>query len=167
MSTLISQTLNPTLDLVLERVIDVPPQLVWKAWTTPALLMPWFCPKPWSVSECRIDLKPGGEFFTVMQSPEGESFPSGGCYLEVVPTSRLTWTSSLTAGYRPAPAPDSAGAGFHMTASILLEPHGSGTKYTAIAMHTTEESRQQHETMGFHDGWGTALDQLVAFVKTM
>ena len=158
---------NPLLDLVLERVVDVPPHLVWKAWTTPELLMPWFCPKPWSVSDCRIELRPGGEFYTVMRSPEGEAFPNSGCYLEVVPTTRLTWTSTMTAGYRPALAPESAGAGFHMTASLLLEPHGSGTTYTAIVQHATEESRVQHEKMGFQEGWGAALDQLVAFIKAM
>ena len=38
---------NPQLDLTFERVIDVPRELVWQAWTTPKLLMPWFCPLPW------------------------------------------------------------------------------------------------------------------------
>jgi uncharacterized protein YndB with AHSA1/START domain len=26
---------------------------------------------------------------------------------------------------------------------------------------------EQHEEMGFHQGWGTALDQLVAYAKTL
>nr|HAQ94442.1 polyketide cyclase [Afipia sp.] len=39
--------IDPKLDLVLERVIDVPPELVWKVWTEPKHLMPWFTPKPW------------------------------------------------------------------------------------------------------------------------
>ncbi len=30
---------DPRLDLVLERVVDVPRELVWKAWTTPQHLM--------------------------------------------------------------------------------------------------------------------------------
>ncbi len=51
--------INPKLDLVLERVVDVPPHLVWEAWTKPEHVKHWFCPKPWSVTECEIDLRPG------------------------------------------------------------------------------------------------------------
>jgi uncharacterized protein YndB with AHSA1/START domain len=47
------------------------------------------------------------------------------------------------------------------------EPHGTGTKYSALAMHKDEESRNTHEQMGFSEGWGRALDQLVAHAKTM
>ena len=53
------------------------------------------------------------------------------------------------------------------TAFILMEPQGQGTKYTAIAVHPDEESKKRHEEMGFHDGWGTALDQLVEYAKTI
>ena len=49
---------------------------------------------------------------------------------------------------------------------LTLEPRGSGTLYTAIAMHRDEAGRKKHEEMGFHEGWGQVLDQLVAYVKT-
>ena len=75
---------DPKLDLVLERVIDVPRELVWTAWTTPKHLKHWFCPRPWTITECEIDLRPGGIFRSVMRSPEGQEFPNIGCYLEVV-----------------------------------------------------------------------------------
>jgi uncharacterized protein YndB with AHSA1/START domain len=166
MTALSPITVNPELDLVLERVVDVPKRLVWAAWTTPELLMPWFCPKPWTTTACRIDLRPGGEFFTTMRSPEGEEFPNSGCYLEVVPETRLTWTSSLLPGFRPAALPVGAGPQFHMTGCIMLEAHGSGTRYTAISLHNDAEQRAQHESMGFTEGWGTALDQLVAFLTS-
>ena len=39
--------------------------------------------------------------------------------------------------------------------------------YRAIAVHRTEEGRKQHEEMGFHEGWGQALDQLVDYAKKM
>ena len=150
--------INPELDLVLERVVDVPPSLVWDAWTKPELLRQWFCPKPWIVTDCRIDLRPGGEFFSVMQSPEGQEFPSAGCYLEVVPAQRLVFTDALSGGYRP-------NASAFFTAVITLQPEGAGTRYTAMARHASEETQKKHEDMGFHGGWGTALDQLVALMK--
>jgi uncharacterized protein YndB with AHSA1/START domain len=150
---------DPELDLVLERVIDVPPALVWKAWTEPEHLKKWFCPAPWSVSDCEIDLRPGGAFNTVMRSPEGEEFPNLGCVLEVVEGERLVFTDTLLPGYRPAPEP-------FFTAIVTIEPHGSGTRYVARALHRDAEGRTKHEEMGFHDGWGAALDQLVALAKT-
>ena len=64
-----SDTVSPVdsnLDLVLERVIDVTPELVWRAWTQPKHLMQWFVPHPWSVSDCEIALRPGGIFRTTM-----------------------------------------------------------------------------------------------------
>ena len=48
---------------------------------------------------------------------------------------------------------------------MSLEPHGNGTKYTALAIHGEEADRKKHEEMAFHEGWGRALDQLVAIVK--
>ncbi|RYG64393.1 polyketide cyclase, partial [bacterium] len=44
----------------------------------------------------------------------------------------------------------------------LIEPQGAGTRYTAIVAHADAEGRSKHEAMGFLDGWGAALDQLVA-----
>lgn len=150
-------TPDPKFDLVLERVIDVPPELVWRAWTEPEHLKVWFCPKPWSVSHCEIDLRPGGKFNTTMCSPEGDQHPSSGCFLEVVPVERLVFTDALLPGYRPAEKP-------FMTAIITLKPEAGGTRYTAVALHNSEEARKQHEDMGFEQGWGAALDQLVTYV---
>jgi len=156
--------INPELDLVLERVVDVPVELVWKAWTTPEHLMNWFCPLPWKTVECKMDLKAGGVFSTTMQSPEGENFPNIGCFLEIIENEKLVWTDALLPGYRPVSQPQS-GAGILFTAILLLEKIGSGTKYTAIAIHKDVEDRKKHEEMGFQNGWGTVLDQLVAYIN--
>jgi uncharacterized protein YndB with AHSA1/START domain len=166
---------NPTyqpdsrLDLQFERIIDVPKELVWKAWTSPEHLMPWFCPLPWTTIDCEIDLRPGGMFRTVMRSPEGQEFPNIGCYLEVIENERLVWTSALGPGYRPASSSDNAETSgeFFFTATIALSAHPNGTKYTATVIHANEADCKKHAAMGFHDGWGKALDQLVALAKKM
>ena len=153
---------NPKLDLVLERTADVPRELVWAAWTQPEHLKKWFTPKPWKTIDAEIDLRPGGVFRTVMQSPEGANMANEGCYLEVIPNEKLVWTSALGRDYRPN------AASIHdlkFTAMIFFEIQGKGTKYTVYALHPDETARKQHEAMGFEPGWGAAWEQLVALVK--
>jgi len=151
-------TPDPKLDLVLERVIDVPPSLVWLAWTTPKHLKEWFVPKPWTITDVQLDLRPGGIFSSTMRSPEGQEFPNVGCVLEVVPGEKLAWTDALLPGYRPSEKP-------FFTAVLTLTPEGNGTRYKAVAIHRDETGRKQHEEMGFHDGWGTVLTQMVEYIK--
>ncbi|MCC2643068.1 MAG: putative glutathione S-transferase-related transrane protein [Nitrospira sp.] len=161
---------DPRLDLILERIVDAPPSLLWSAWTTPKHVTHWFTPEPWKTVACEIDLRPGGMFRTVMRSPEGQEFPNVGCYLEVIPHKKLVWTNALAPGYRPAPSSsaDAAECGtFLFTAILSLEPYEKGTKYTAVAMHKDDEGRKKHEEMGFHEGWNKALDQLVAYTKKL
>jgi len=164
-----SPLLRRALDLVLERIVDVPPELVWRAWTMPEHLMKWFTPAPWKTVACEIDLRPGGIFRTVMRSPEGREFSNVGCYLEVIENERLAWTNALEGGFRPTTASTVCGedAFFAFTAVISLAPHGEGTKYTAFVMHGDEASAKRHDQMGFEEGWGKALDQLVAVAKQM
>lgn len=157
---------DPSLDLVLHRVIDVPPDLVWRAWTEPEHVKQWFTPKPWKTVGCEIDLRPGGLFKTVMQSPEGQDFPYSGCYLEVVPKTKLVWTSALLPGYRPN-ADAVRGDAFPFTCILTLRPEGTGTNYTAVVQHGEASTRKKHEDMGFFDGWGAALTQLVEYAAQL
>jgi uncharacterized protein YndB with AHSA1/START domain len=157
---------DPKLDLSFERIIDVPAEAVWEAWTVPEKLMPWFCPLPWRTTECEIDLRLGGMFRSVMVGPEGQRFDNLGCFLEIVTNARLVWTSALKPGFRPSPSPSTGGgANFDFTAIISLARHGSGTKYSVRVIHGNEADRNTHAAMGFEEGWGKALDQMVAMIK--
>jgi uncharacterized protein YndB with AHSA1/START domain len=156
---------DPALDLRIERDVPVPPDLLWRGYTEPDLLMRWFCPLPWRVTEARIDLRPGGVFFTRMAGPEGEEGDcgpeTGGCYLLVEPERRLVWTDALGPGFRPNPES-------FMTADIRFDPlPDGGTRYRAIARHATPEACRRHAEMGFDQGWNAAFDQLVALCGEM
>jgi uncharacterized protein YndB with AHSA1/START domain len=153
--------LDPELDLELVRETDLPPELVWQAWTTPDLMTRWFTPAPYTTPHVEVDLRPGGIFRTVMRSPEGEEFDGTGCYLDVVPHTRLVWTSALGPGFRPQPGD------MPFTAIIeLQQTDAGGTRYRVVAMHQTAEGRHQHEEMGFATGWGAAFDQLVDLMRS-
>ena len=155
------------LDLVLERTIDAPVDLVWKAYTDPAHLKQWFAPKPYQITECDLDLKPGGVFRIRMQGPDGFDTGHGtpGCVLEVVQNEKLSWTSALGPDYRPAEMGEGCES-FPMTAIVTFADAGDGkTLYRAVALHKSLADKETHEQMGFHDGWGTVAGQLEEFAQ--
>jgi len=113
-----------------------------------------------------VELRPGGCFATVMESPEGERQPEGkGCFLKVVPGRRFTWTSALGPDFRPQPPLPKGG--FGMSATLEFEPTATGCRYRATVRHADAAARALREGMGFHEGWGKALDQLVALCKRL
>jgi uncharacterized protein YndB with AHSA1/START domain len=148
-------------DLVISRIVRAPRALLWRAWTEPALLEAWWCPKPWTTRVLAMDLRPGGAFHTLMQGPDEGSSDNPGCYLEIVPQTRIVFTSLLTAGWRPALP------WLPFTAVIEMADAGADTRYVATVMHPDEATRNRHAAMGFFDGWNTCIDQLEAFARQL
>jgi len=51
------------------------------------------------------------------------------------------------------------------TAILELQPAAGGCRYRAIAVHQDPAGAKQHAEMGFHEGWGTVIDQLVEHIQ--
>lgn len=147
-------------ELVLSRLIDAPREKVYRAWTEPDLLVKWFAPKPWTTARAELDVRPGGANLIVMRSPDGDEYPNPGIYLEVVPNQRLVTTDAYTAAWQPSEKP-------FMTLILTLEDEGGKTRYTATVRHWTAADREQHEKMGFHEGWGQCADQLEQVARSL
>lgn len=144
-------------ELVLTRDVDVAPDRLFRTWTQ--RLPEWWAPRPLTTPVCELDLRPGGTLRTVMRAPDGTEYPTSGVFLEIVENRRIVLTDAFGPGWEPNPA-------VFFTAVVTLEPlPGGHTRYTARALHWTEENRRKHEAMGFHQGWGQVLDQLVALAK--
>ena len=150
--------LDPKTDLSFTRILPVPRALVWECWTKPDHIPHFFVPKPHKVTHCALDVRTGGKFNTSFEV-DGNVMENNGVYLEVIDGKRLVFSDTYTEGWKPAPEP-------FMTAILDLEdtPDG-GTKYTATARHRSPEARKSHEEMGFYDGWGTVVDQLVEYIQ--
>ena len=156
-------TINPKLDFVLERLIDAPRHLVWAALTKPEHLKQWYMPKAWGrVSDCKMDLRPGGIFSIDIVVAEGQALPNLGCFLEVISMERLVWTSMLFPGYRPATFDD-----IPITAVATLETVGSRTRYSFTALHRDEADFQKNKETGWQQGTEIAVDQFVEHVMLM
>lgn len=152
--------LDPSLDLSLSRELAVPRALIFECWTQSQHIRQFFVPKPHRVVACHIDLRVGGAFNTTFDV-DGALMENNGVWLDIVPNEKLVFTDAYTEGWKPAPEP-------FMTAIIALEDLGSDrTLYTAIARHRSAEAAQTHRQMGFHQGWGTVVDQLEAYAKSL
>ena len=147
-------------DLVLTRIIDAPPEKLFRAWTEPELLKQWFAPLPYTTPVAELDVRPGGSNLVVMRGPDGIDMPNRGVYLEVVKNERLVFTDAYTKAWEPSPKP-------FMTVILTFERTGGKTKYTARVRHWTLADREAHEKMGFHEGWGICADQLAALVAKL
>jgi len=147
-------------ELVLTRIIDAPPEKVFKAWTDPELLKQWFAPLPYTTPVAELDVRPGGASLIIMRSPDGTDMPNRGVYLEVVENQRLVFTDNYTKAWELSEKP-------FMTVILTFEDEGGKTKYTARVCHWTVPDREAHEKMGFHQGWAQCTDQLAQLVSTL
>lgn len=148
-------------ELVLELTLDAPKEKLYRCWTDPKLLQQWFVPRPWTIAKVEQDLRPGGSSLVVMKDPEGNEYPNPGVFLEIVPNKKLVMTDAFTEGWAPAGKP-------FMVAEVTFEDAGEGkTLYRAVARHWSEESKQEHIKMGFHEGWGVCARQLEDLAKTI
>jgi uncharacterized protein YndB with AHSA1/START domain len=146
-------------ELVLARIIDAPRENVYRCWTEPQLITQWFAPKPWTTPRAEIDVRPGGSSLIVMRGPDGDEFPNPGVILEVEPGRRLVFTDAYTSAWEPSAKP-------FMTLALTFDEEGEGkTRYIARAKHSRVADREQHEEMGFHEGWGICADQLEELAK--
>ena len=142
-------------ELSLTRFIDAPPAKVWQVMTERQT--EWWCPVPWRAEVVAQDKRPGGRCEMVFKGPDGEEEPQNGIYLAWDEGRRFVTTDAVTADMQPA--------GPFMIGIWEIAPEGEGTRYTATARHWTEETAQQHEDMGFTEGWGACADQLKALCE--
>jgi uncharacterized protein YndB with AHSA1/START domain len=83
-------------ELVVTRIINAPPRIVFEAWTKAELFQRWWVPKSFGLTllSCELDVRVGGVYRLVFRHPDSpEPMAFHGRYLEVVAPSRLVWTN--------------------------------------------------------------------------
>lgn len=88
-----STTASKSSEFSITRVFDAPPELVWRTWTEEAELAQWLRPFGVSTETVSFDVRVGGRYsYTMTNDKTGETFPTGGEFLEVNPMRRLVFT---------------------------------------------------------------------------
>ena len=128
-------------DLKLERILDAPRELVWRALTDPEHMKRWWAPRPYQTPECEIELKPGGKFYTRMTGPDGFDFSGTACILEAVPGERIIWSTTMKVGYRPTNSPTTA-------ATASRSPRSTRSRTLAMARRRYTATVHARESKG-------------------
>jgi len=137
-------------ELSVTRYIAAPPAAVWDAMVNRQ--EEWWCPRPRRVEIVAQDRFPGGRSAMIMRGPDGEEMPHDGIMLAWDEGRRFASTDAIVGDLEPS--------GPFMIGIWEIEPEGEGTRYTARARHWSDEARQQHEEMGFVQGWEACAAQL-------
>jgi uncharacterized protein YndB with AHSA1/START domain len=72
-------------EFVMMREFDAPRELVFQMWTDPKHLAQWWGPGGFTNPVCKWDARSGGKIYDVMRAPNGQDFPMGGQFREIVP----------------------------------------------------------------------------------
>jgi uncharacterized protein YndB with AHSA1/START domain len=79
-------------EFVITREFNAPRELVFKAWTDPKNLAQWWGPRGFTNPVCEWDARPGGKIYDVMRAPNGDDFPMGGEFREVIVPEKLVFS---------------------------------------------------------------------------
>jgi uncharacterized protein YndB with AHSA1/START domain len=85
-------TLPSDEEILITREFDAPRHLVYRAWTTPELVMRWWAGKRGEMKLADIDLRVGGSWRYVMVATQGFEVAFHGEYREIVPNERIVTT---------------------------------------------------------------------------
>ncbi len=139
-------------ELLIERLLDAPPSLVYKVWTQPEHLVHWWGPKDFSTPSWDMDVRPGGSFRILIRSIDGTEFWMRGVYREVVEPERLVFTFAWE---------DENGDPVHETlVTVRFDAEGKQTRFSFHqALFRTPVECEDHR-----GGWSECFDRLAAYV---
>jgi uncharacterized protein YndB with AHSA1/START domain len=83
-------------ELVVTRIFDAPPGIVYQAWSQSELFRRWWMPKSVSgvsLVSCDMDVRTGGTYRLEFSAGDADTMTFYGKYLEVVPNERIVWTN--------------------------------------------------------------------------
>lgn len=143
--------------LRMRRILPVPPERVFEAWTEPAQLMQWFCPGGYALLAVEVDLRVGGTYRFDMRTPEGHVGHIHGRYIEVRPVQRLVYTWAWEA---VTPAGEPVRSEETTVTVEFLDVGGSTEVVLTHERFADLKSKEQHQS-----GWAGTLDRLDTLVR--
>jgi uncharacterized protein YndB with AHSA1/START domain len=143
-------------EVLMLREFDAPPELVFRAWTEPALLSRWMTGPPgWAMPVCELDLREGGAWHFVWRHPDGREVSLHGQYLQIDAPQRLV-ASEICRADQPA-----------STNTLILSDDGENTQALLKISYASKAARDAALNAGASDGMAARYEGLAALLAAL
>lgn len=143
-------------EIVINRLLDAPRELVFEAWTNPKHLVNWWGCQGFSSTFHHIEIKPGGKWHFEMNGANGVSFPNFVLFTEVVKPERLTYLHAADESYEP-----------NFKVTVTFEQRGAKTWLTMRSIYATVAERDYAvKAFGVVEGSNQTMDKLELYLKS-
>ncbi|WJK42626.1 SRPBCC family protein [Solwaraspora sp. WMMA2056] len=149
----------PTADreIVISRVIDAPPELVFEAFTEVRHLSQWWGPAGFSTTTRSFEFRVGGGWDFVMHGPDGTDYSEWITWTEIVPPQRIALLHGESS--------DDPNA---FESTLAFAPDGAATRIVMRTVFPTRELRDQAvEKYHAIEGGEQTLSNLAAYVAEL
>ncbi|MEU4625172.1 SRPBCC family protein [Actinoplanes sp. NPDC023801] len=141
-------------EIVIDRIIDAPPELVFEAFTEVRHLSQWWGPEGFTTTTRSFEFREGAVWDFVMHGPDGTDYPEWITWTEIVPPERITLLHGESGD-----DPNS------FESFLTFAPDGAATRIVMRTVFPTRELRDQAvEKYGAIEGGRQTLAGLAAYV---
>jgi uncharacterized protein YndB with AHSA1/START domain len=137
-------------ELIITRLFDAPPALLFKAWTRPEHVIRWWGPRGYTTPTCEMDVRTGGALRLCMRPSDGVDLWVHGVFREVVEPERLVFTATNEAD------PDA-----ETVITVTFEDRSGKTLLTMRQTFAKPEVSR-----GAKEGWTSSLERLAEYLPT-
>ena len=130
-------------ELLFTRHFNAEPAKVFRALTKPSLIKRWLLGPPgWTMPECDVDLRVGGDYRYVWAHEDGRKMGMGGTFREIIADQKIVHTELF----------DEDWTGGETLCTMVLTPQAGGTLYTLTVLYSSHEARTKALAVGMVAG---------------
>jgi uncharacterized protein YndB with AHSA1/START domain len=143
-------------DITFMRVFDAPRELVFKAWTDPAMLPKWLGPRRLTMTLIEMDARPGGSWRYVSRDVDGSEYGFHGVFHDVAPPERVVQTFEFE------------GVPGHVSLdTIRFEDIAGQTRIAGQSVFQSVEDRDGMVQSGMEGGMSEGFDRLDELLQVL
>lgn len=144
-------------DIVVRRVFEAPRELVFAAYTDPALIPRWWASRRFTTEVERMEVERGGQWrFVTRRAGDDTVYAFRGVYHDIVAPERIVATFEFECG----------GPGHLQLTTETFEEVAGGTRYTSVALFQSVEDRDGWIPTDMDKGIRESMDLFAALLRT-